>query len=355
MITIQIRKNTRRLLVRQLGNARKAGNTRVPQRILALLGLSDGQPINVVASILGVSHEAIRLWVGDFILNGVSSLRIGKSPGRPPKLTKSQKKELASIIEKGPEAAGFPGACWTSPMIQSLIEGKFGVTYCVYYIVQLLSNMGFSYQKAAFEAEHLDKEARQEWISKTWPKILELAKRKNSYILFGDEASFPQWGTLSYTWAKKGANPVVKTSGKRKGYKVFGFIEFFTGKFFSKAQTERLNSDSYIDFLKGVLSKTRKHLILIQDGARYHTSKQVKKFFGSCKDRISVFQLPSYSPDYNPIEKLWKKIKQMGTHMKYFPTFESLMTQVDEMLLEFENLQEEVLRLFGFYRGLSLS
>ena len=40
----------------------------------------------------------------------------------------------------------------------------------------------------------------------------------------------------------------------------------------------RPSSYTYIDFLKGVLRRTKKHIILIQDGARYHTSKNVEAF-----------------------------------------------------------------------------
>jgi hypothetical protein len=80
-----------------------------------------------------------------------------------------------------------------------------------------------------------------------------LAQRKNAYLLFGDEASFPQWGSLSYTWAKKGQQPVIETSGKRRGYKVFGLIDYFTGRFFFKCQEERLNSDTYVAYLQDVL------------------------------------------------------------------------------------------------------
>ena len=98
-------------------------------------------------------------------------------------------------------------------MIQWLIYEKFGVEYSVYYIPQLLKNMGFSYQKAKFVADHKDPEKRKEWLEQKWPEILKLAEKKNAYILFGDEASFPQWGSLTYTWAKKGQQPVVKTSG----------------------------------------------------------------------------------------------------------------------------------------------
>ena len=56
-------------------------------------------------------------------------------------------------------------------------------------------------------------------------------------------------------------------------------------------------------------------------------------------------QLPTYSPDYNPIEKLWKKIKQQETHLHYFPTFEALTDKVEQALLKFANIPEEILAL----------
>ena len=60
--------------------------------------------------------------------------------------------------------------------------------------------------------------------------ILRAAKRRKGLILFEDEASFAQWGLLRYTWARRGQQPEVKTSGTRKGYKVFGAMESFSGR-----------------------------------------------------------------------------------------------------------------------------
>jgi transposase len=79
----------------------------------------------------------------------------------------------------------------------------------------------------------------------------------------------------------------------------------------------------------------------------------MREFFAKHTDRLTVFKLPSYSPDYNPIEKLWKKIKEKGVHMKYFPTFEDLKNTVDQMLDLFDDVRSEVLSLFGFYNNLS--
>jgi len=130
-------------------------------------------------------------------------------------------------------------------------------------------------------------------------------------------------------------------------------IDYITGRFYAKGHEGKLNADSYIGFLTDVLSKTKKHIILIQDNAPYHTSTQMIEFFDEHKDRISVYHLPTFSPDYNPIEKLWKKVKQAGTHLQYFPTFESLIMKVEDMLELFSNVKKEVLSLFGFYDELS--
>lgn len=349
-----MKNQTRKKCIQLLQQAQNNGDLRLAKRIMAMLAVADATRYSVIASTLKVSEESIRLWVNAFLLKGIKSFIYKKSTGRPSKLTKTQRKQLDQLICQGPEKSGFPGACWRSPMIQWLIYEKFGIEYSVYYIPQLLKNMGFSYQKAKFVADHKDPEKRKEWLEQKWPEILKLAEKKNAYILFGDEASFPQWGSLSYTWAKRGKQPFVKTSGKRRGYKVFGLIDYFSGRFFCKGHEKgRLNSASYESFLTEVLSKTRKHIILIQDGARYHTSKAMKKFFAKRANRITVYDLPSYSPDYNPIEKLWKKIKEKEIHLHYFPTFDSLKNKVEEALLHFKDLKNEVLSLFGFYNKLA--
>jgi len=349
-----MRNQTRRKCVKLLQQAQNNGNLRMAKRIMAMLAVADGAPYSVIATTLKVSEESIRLWINAFLLKGVKSFYYKKPAGRPSKLTKTQRKKLDKLISQGPQKSGFPGACWRSPMIQWLIYEKFGVEYCVHYIPQLLKNMGFSYQKAKFVADHKDPQKRKQWLEQKWPEILKLAEQKNAYILFGDEASFPQWGSLTYTWAKKGQQPVVKTSGNRRGYKVFGLIDYFSGRFFCKGHDKgRLNSASYESFLTQVLSKTRKHIILIQDGASYHTSKAMKQFFVKKANRITVYDLPSYSPDYNPIEKLWKKIKEKEIHLHYFPTFDSLKNKVEEALLHFKDLKNEVLSLFGFYNKLA--
>ncbi len=349
----------KRSLEKALSKAREIGQFTVTNRIRAILAIGEGKAISEIASILRVSKASIHQWFYKYLTGGVKVLTtVRKAGGRPSNLTKTQKRQLIKWTTDGPQSVGFLGACWRSPMIQDLIHRKFGVFYSVKYISELLKNLGFSYQKARFAVggKNPDNQLkREEWLKQTWPEILEQAKQKNAYFLFGDEVFFPQWGSLTYTWAPKGQQPTVKTSGNRKGYKVFGLIDYFTGKFFYKTLEERFNSETYKAFLWDVLKKTRKQIVLIQDGAPYHTSKALRLFFEQFKYRLTVYQLPSYSPDFNPIEKLWKNIKTDEIHLHYFPTFDSLKTKVEEALLRFSNRQKTICKLFYFYDELKIA
>jgi hypothetical protein len=102
-------------------------------------------------------------------------------------------------------------------MIQPWIDDRFGVLYNVFSLAQLLKNLGLSAQKAACVSAHRDADKRNAWCTTPWPALVLRAKKDRALLLFGDEASFPQWGTLTYTGARRGQQPQVKPSGKRTG------------------------------------------------------------------------------------------------------------------------------------------
>ena len=73
--------------------------------------------------------------------------------------------------------------------------------------------------------------------------------------------------------------------------------------------------DKFIDYLKDILSPIlRNGDIVIMDNMRTHHSKEVKKVLEDLK--IKVIFLPAYSPDFNPIEKMWSKIKSVLRKLK---------------------------------------
>ncbi len=72
---------------------------------------------------------------------------------------------------------------------------------------------------------------------------------------------------------------------------------------------KRIASGEVIDFLAQMLKHhPRRHLVVVMDQARPHTSKKTKAYIESQR-RLHVFYLPSYSPDWNPDEKVWNHLK----------------------------------------------
>jgi len=349
-----VTRETRKLLVAELHRAYQRGDLPLVRQITGLLSVGQTAAVTVGQELTGACRQSLYQWVAAFMRQGMASLVRTQVPGRPPKLTKTQKQRLYELVVAGPEAAGYRTACWNATLLQELIQREFGVFYNSHYVCELLRNLGLSFQKARFVSDHLDTDQRQRWVTETWPEILRVARAKQAWLVFGDEASFAQWGSLSYTWAPQGTQPTVKTAGKRKGYKVWGALEFFTGQLVYQTQTTRFDGFGYQAFLTTVLAQTEQPIVLIQDGARYHTSQATREFMAAHADRLTVFQLPSYSPDYNPIEFVWRKVKRQATHNHYFPEFDDLQAAVDTALAALAKDQAALLNLFGFYAALAV-
>ena len=380
--------------------AQKFNNIRLYRLAQALLWFSEGMGVKEISRLMNVCVKTIVNWLKAFMYKGIGWL-IGQhyqGRSRKAKLTKEQQKKLADLINNGPEANGFHCGIWNTAMIAELIWLKFEVRYNLNYLSSLLKKLGFSYQKACFVTDRQDEEKyeleRKNWLEKTLPAIMKKAEEENSVVLFGDEVSFAMWGSLARTWAPIGEQPTVKTTGIRKGLKMFGTIEMKGGSFQyreslayelkpkslkllkeaglpqdflailkdlknERYQTQRLfmdalfalaehalvdqykalilqhtetsgrfNGETYVEFLAQLLTHYKGKIILIEDGAPYHGSGVVKEFKLANKERLTVERLPAFSPDFNPIEKLWKNTKRDSTHMKYFKSFEDLYDSV---------------------------
>jgi transposase len=301
-----------------------------------LLRIHHGQSFRDIADGLHISLRTVYNWLSLFIRRRFAWLcgHHFAGRGRKARLDAEQRERLYRLIEKGPLACGFTCGVWTSSMIAVMIEREFGVTYNPRYVCRLLHQIGITYQKAAFASDKLDddehQQKRKKWEKETWPSILKRARKLKAVILFGDEVSFAQWGSLCRTWAPRAKQPKVATCGKRKGMKVFGVIEVEHGDFLYMECEGKFNGEAYTRFLKYVLSVYACPVILIEDGASYHGGPVVNPFKArmEAEGRLFVERLPAYSPDKNPIEKLWKNTKKEATHCRYFPTFEDLRRAV---------------------------
>ena len=403
MPLLRFEKELLQTLYLELNFAIKFNNLDGYRIIQALIWLGEGKySMATIAELLHVSRQTVFNWLTTFMAKGIKWFKWERYQhrGRKSKLSKEQKKVLYDLIVAGPENSGFTRGGWNTAMIAEIILRRFSVKYNPRYLSSLLKQMGLSYQKAKFITHRCDEEkyekARQLWVKETWPKLLLQAKTTGAVILFLDEVSFAMWGSLSRTWAPRGKQPETKTSGIRKGLKMFGAIAFEDGAFHYRESIHyKLTPDSfktlketyslpeevllslkplksqeftsqkeflaalqgivtsdnlsryqnsilectqisgkfsgttYQEFLEQLLAAyPNRNIILVEDSAPYHTSKTMKAFKEQHKDHLSVEPLPVFSPDYNPIEKLWRNTKSDATHLKYFKTFDDLRAAV---------------------------
>ncbi len=107
----------------------------------------------------------------------------------------------------------------------------------------------------------------------------------------------------------------------------------------------RFNSASYVQFLKQLLARFDTPIILVEDSAPYHRSGEATQFKAENAKRLTIEPLPTFSPDYNPIEKLWRNAKKEGTHLKYFKTFEELRASVLRVFRDYLDDATKVIRV----------
>jgi transposase len=178
--TLQLSSFTRKHLYRRLQQAYARGSRTLVKRLHALLALAQGQSVSDVAAMLSLGEQPVRDYRHQYLFRGMASLLYHTPPGRPSKRTKTPRQQLAEWSKASPQDSGYPSGCWNTPMIQDLIQRHFGVAYHPHSIATLLSNRGFSYQKARFVSAHLTEAKRLEWRQTRWPKILRQAKQRKA-------------------------------------------------------------------------------------------------------------------------------------------------------------------------------
>ena len=114
MFRITFSKSNVKRFQQELNQAYKRGDKRTVRHLSVLLMVGCNVALETILSVWNVSQQTVYNWLNDFLAYQFDSLEYQNVPGRPPRLTKSQKRDLAQWIEEGPEACGYPTGCWTS-------------------------------------------------------------------------------------------------------------------------------------------------------------------------------------------------------------------------------------------------
>ena len=154
-----------------LARAQRRGDLQTWRRAKAVLGYLRGKRVVELAEELNVTRGSINRWLQWFDAEGADGLKPRVAPGAPSRLSTEQLCELSTLIEAGPQAAGYSSGVWTGPMIGDLIRRRYGVRYHNHHIPRLLHQLGFSIQRPRKRLARADLERQGNWLRTTLPRI----------------------------------------------------------------------------------------------------------------------------------------------------------------------------------------
>ena len=141
------------------------------RRRRALKLLKEGLSLNEVGRRMDCAPSSVMRWRDAYQREGKEALKVRFSPGRPPRLTKSQQRRLLKILLKGAIANGYRTELWTTQRIAEVIKKHFGIRYHRDHVGRLMHSLGWSHQKPERRAVERDEERIERWKQKEWPRV----------------------------------------------------------------------------------------------------------------------------------------------------------------------------------------
>ena len=110
------------------------------------------------------------------------------------------------------------------------------------------------------------------------------------------------------TWAPVGQTPVVRPAGQRLAIMMVSAVSP-RGELRFRVHEGTMDATRFIEFCRGLLHDIDRPVFLIVDGSSVHKAVKVRESVAPTQGRLQLFFLPSYSPQLNPDEWVWKKVK----------------------------------------------
>lgn len=182
----------------------------------------------------------------------------------------------------------------------------------------------------------LDPEKQTAFLNDTLQPAIEKAKAGLTELFFMDASHFVMGGTPGRLWGK--VRLWVKTSAGRKRYNVLGALNFVTKKIETVKNDAYITSTQVVDLLEKLAKEyVDKPIVIVLDNAKYQrcnlvTSKAVEL-------GVELMFLPTYSPNLNLIERVWKFVKSNVLSAVYIQTFEEYCKRISDFieLIEIDN------------------
>ena len=242
---------------------------------------------------LCITEATGRAWLKSWNEEGHDGLQRSFGNGRPPRLDDSKMNELKQMLLKG---------TWLTNEVCHLIKEKFGVSLGYRQVIRILKGFGMHYAKP-YPQDYRKPDNAKELLKES---LNEALKDKDDCIIGFIDETHPQTTSNSQRFWFFGKQRLVKNTTKYKA-NTFGFYPV-NGKSVIEFK-ENSKKESVWSFLKDIrLRNPEKPIIAVLDNFQSHISELTRQFALSLG--IVLVLLPTYSPDLNPIEQLWRGNKR---------------------------------------------
>lgn len=301
MRRLEIEPNRENATLEELKVAMEASPTRRGYvRLAVMRSLLLGVERAVVCKQFCRSDRMVRLWIGLFNQGGIDALASKPRSGRPRKVRLERARDLLMPVLENPQEAGQ--LHWTGVKLHGWLKEQLGSDIGYSTTVRYLHELGYNLRIPRPWPERQDEAQRAAFLEdyRSWQQ------QPGVELWFGDECGIEGDPRPRRRWTQRGSRPRVPYCGDHVRANVIGTVCPATGESFAMI-FDGVDTDVfqvYLDELaQTVPPDPAKRRILILDNASWHKSKRLNFH------HFELQFLPGYSPDFNPIERLWLRLK----------------------------------------------
>ena len=337
-IVVHLSRSVRRRLVVL---SRKTRQAVVWRRCQILLKADRGQPVAQVAAAVGCDPSTVYRTLHAFETEGEGLLRPKSSPGRPPKVTAKAAQELNQALAKAPRAMGRNFSNWSAGKLAHYLGLPVNATT----IWRQLRRLGWRWRRPVRRVASPDPRygPKKGYVR----RLRQAARRGRIHLYYADEMDLALLPTISGCWMRIGQQRQVDTPGQNQSQYVFGAVNAITGELIWVVW-ERKNNVGFRELLKAVRAAhagDALKVVIVLDNYRIHKAKAVGELVRKFKPHLRLHFLPTYSPQLNPIERLWRHCRRNVTDNTFFRSMSRLLTAIQSFLAELAGSPETVQRI----------
>ena len=298
---------------------------RVQMKMEALLLKSHGLPHKEIGKILDVCQETLRGYFEQYINGGIEGLKI-LNFNKPQSILEEYRTSIEEAFRKNPPT--------TLKEAAAKIKELTGIERSTVQVGVFLKKIGIRRLKVSQVPAKADVEKQQAFLEKELQPRLEEAKAGKRQLFFVDASHFVLAAFLGYVWSL--VRVFIKSPSGRQRYNVLGAYNAISHKLVTITNDAYINAATVIELMEKLLSLYGSQMLtLVMDNAKYQRCAAVMEF--AHKHGIELLFLPSYSPNLNLIERLWKFVKQKALYSRYHENFTLFKTAIDDCLRDVDS------------------